>query len=63
MQRQQQLYDDVQQINEDSHDIVLRMARTVDKNVTMMLQDVTSQLSKLVVLVVLINTLFLFTNK
>ena len=46
--RQQELHDNVRQIKEDSHNIVSTMTKTVDKKVTMVLQDVTSQLSSMV---------------
>jgi len=47
-ERQQQLYDNAQQIKEDSHNIVLSMTKAVDKKVNMVLQDVIGQLSNLV---------------
>lgn len=47
-QRQQQLHDNAQRIKEDSRNIVLDMTKAVDKKVTMVLHDVTSQLSNLV---------------
>lgn len=38
----------MRQIKEDSHNVVSSMTKTVDKKVTMVLQDVISQLSNMV---------------
>lgn len=47
-QHQQQLHDNAQRIKLDSHNIVLDITKDVDKKITMVLQDVTCQLSTLV---------------
>lgn len=47
-QHQQQLNDNAQRIKLDSHNVVLDITKDVDKKVTMVLQDVTCQLSTLV---------------
>ena len=47
-EHQQKLYDNAQRIREGSRNVVSGMAKAVDRKVTMVLDDVTSQLSNLV---------------